>query len=108
MHPLDAMECPGCGTTLPQTATSCPCGYTFVTGAPSKPAFYVQDVQVSVAPKTEGSFFGGLALGLFCGCIGIAIAHYANLGPQTKRGTVAGFFLGVVAGVVLRLRYYGS
>lgn len=105
MHPLDSMECPGCGATLPQTATGCSCGYRFVTGAPAGPTFMsVPDT----TPVSDGTFIGGLLLGFFCGCIGLAIAYIANTGPQTKQGALVGFGVGFVVGALVRILAYAD
>lgn len=108
MHPLDAMECPGCGAQLPNTATGCACGYQFVRSGPPassstfQPAPFGGTSPSMSAAGSDGTFIGGVALGFFCGCIGLAIAHFGNTGAQTKQGALVGFLVGAVLGIVAR------
>ena len=54
-------------------------------------------------PLNEGNLLGGIALGFFCGCIGLIIAHVGNFGAETKKGAAIGFGIGIVVGGISRL-----
>lgn len=54
-------------------------------------------------PTNAGNLLGGLALGFFCGCIGLLIAYVGNFGAETKKGAAIGFGVGLVVGVISRL-----
>jgi hypothetical protein len=57
------------------------------------------------APPTfqdPGNYWIGFAFGLFCGCIAL-IASFFMKRPESKRGIVHGFAVGLVLGLAARL-----
>lgn len=53
--------------------------------------------------QDQGSFGTGFVLGMFCGCIALIWSLASrNAKPETKRGVLVGFAVGVVLGMILR------
>ena len=105
------IKCPECKSTISSTAETCPhCGYKLTQEEVEKalldaeydPPKMEQHKTESkpTAEEDEGSFGGGLVLGLLLGLIGLIIV--ACVGKKnTKSGAVLGFIIQAILGLTL-------
>lgn len=109
------IRCPHCKTIIPVTSIYCPyCGHKMtrkerdvaeeemvhnpdLAGEPDFEAEY-EPIQIP-----EGSWIGGILLGLFFNFVGVLIAIFTR-GRNTKRGSGIGFFIStalIILGIIL-------
>ncbi len=61
----------------------------------------VRDDRDSFVPADQGSYWNGFALGFFGGCIALVFTRKAK--PETRRGVVHGFGVGLAVGFLVRM-----
>ena len=61
----------------------------------------MQDDRDSFVPADQGSYWNGFALVFFGGCIALVFTHKAK--PETRRGVVHGFGVGLVVGGLVHM-----
>lgn len=115
------MKCPRCGNDIPSKANFCPdCGQRitnkdrndFLNEMIRNPQMEGEapnfETDYEPIQMPQGSWFGGIMLGLFLNVIGVMIAIFTR-GRNTKRGAGIGFFVSsglIILGIIQLFIYF--